>query len=174
MSLPARSVHTQAILMLLLANLFWGLSFPLVKAIMLAHQLAVPASGTWFVTAYTIAPRYVLGSLVLLLLLGKKLGTFTRAEVWQGVLLGATAGAGMLFQNDGLQFTSASVSAFLTQFYALMSPAYLALRARRWPSGRVLLCSALVLAGVAVLARFDLRTMRLGCGWRQVSGAVSA
>ena len=164
MSLPARSVHTQAILMLLLANLFWGLSFPLVKAIMLAHQLAVPASGTWFVTAYTIAPRFVLGSLVLLLLLGKKLGTFTRAEVWQGVLLGATAGAGMLFQNDGLQFTSASVSAFLTQFYALMIPAYLALRARRWPSGRVLLCSALVLAGVAVLARFDLRTMRLGRG----------
>ena len=164
MSAPLRSVQTQAILMLLLANLYWGLSFPLVKAIELAHQLAVPASGTWFVTAYTIAPRFLLGTVVLLLLLWKKLGTFTRAEVSQGVLLGMTAGGGMLFQNDGLQFTSASVSAFLTQFYAIMIPAWLAFRARRWPSGLVLLCSVLVLAGVAVLARFDFRTLRLGRG----------
>ena len=158
------NLHFRAVGWLLLANLFWGLSFPLLKAIMLVHQAVLPASSTWFVAACTVAPRFLLATGVLLLVLGKKLGSFTRREVTQGALLGVTTGAGMLFQNDGLQFTSASVSAFLTQFYAIMIPVYVAARLRRWPSGAVLLGSALVLAGVAVLGRFDFRTLRLGRG----------
>ena len=150
--------------MLLLANLFWGLSFPLIKAVMLAQHAALPSSGQWFITACTIAPRFLLASAVLLVVLRKQLGTFTRLEVKQGVLIGLTAGGGMLFQNDGLQFTSASVSAFLTQFYAIMIPIYVAARLRRWPTGVVLASSALVLAGVAVLGRFDFRAMHLGRG----------
>ncbi len=159
-----RSIHTRAVLMLLLANLFWGLSFPLLKAIMLVHLQVLPESGTWFITACTVAPRFLLAAGVLALVLRGSLGSFTRLEMAQGALLGSATGAGMLFQNDGLQFTSASVSAFLTQFYAIMIPVYLAVRRRRWPSGTVLVCCGLVLAGVAVLGRFDLRTLRLGRG----------
>ncbi len=150
--------------MLLLANFLWGLSFPLIKALVHAHQLAVPASGTWFITAYTVAPRFLIAALVLLVLLWPKLRTFTGLECRQGVLIGVTAGIGMLFQNDGLQFTSASVSAFLTQFYAIMIPTWLALRARRWPPALVLVSGALVLAGVAILGRFDFHAMRFGRG----------
>ena len=159
-----RSLHLRAVGMLLLANLCWALSFPLIKALVLLHARLVPESGTWFITAYTIAPRFVLATGVLLLVLRKKIRMFTRTEMVQGVLLGLTAGTGMLFQNDGLQFTDASVSAFLTQFYAILIPVWLALRSRRWPPGIVLLCGALVLAGVAVLGRFDFRTMHLGRG----------
>jgi drug/metabolite transporter (DMT)-like permease len=101
---------------------------------------------------------------VLLAVLAPKLGTFTRGEIRQGVLLGLTLGAGMLLQNDGLQFTSASTSAFLTQLYAIMIPAWLALRLRRRPPGIVWLCGGLVLAGVAVLGRFDFRALHLGRG----------
>lgn len=150
--------------MLLLANLLWGLSFPLIKAMVHAHQLAVPESSTWFITAYTVAPRFLLAAIVMAALLGTRLRTFTWLEYKQGLLLGLTAGTGMLFQNDGLQFTSASVSAFLTQLYAILIPAWIALRSRRWPSGTVFLCGGLVLAGVAILGRFDLREMRLGRG----------
>ena len=151
-------------LWLLVANLFWGLSFPLIKALVFAHRQVLPESGTWFITACTVAPRFLLATLVLALVLGKKLGSFTRGELTQGVLLGLTAGGGMLFQNDGLQFTSASVSAFLTQFYAIMIPAWVALRSRRRPPALVLLCGGLVLAGVAVLGRFDFQALRLGRG----------
>jgi drug/metabolite transporter (DMT)-like permease len=160
----ASSAHRRAILWLLVANLFWGFSFPLIKAIVLAHAQAVPASSTWFITAYTVAPRFLIATAVLLFALRKTLRTFTRLEVEQGVLIGLTAGVGMLFQNDGLQFTSASVSAFLTQFYAIMIPVYVALRLKRWPSGVVLLCGALVLGGVGVLGQFDFRAMQLGRG----------
>jgi drug/metabolite transporter (DMT)-like permease len=150
--------------MLLLANLFWGLSFPLIKAMGFAHRQVLPESSTWFITAYTVAPRFLIAAVVLLIFLGSKLRTFTRLECKQGAMIGVTAGLGMLFQNDGLQFTSASVSAFLTQFYAIMIPTWIALRSRRWPSGTVLGCSVLVLAGVAILGRFDFRAMHLGRG----------
>lgn len=150
--------------MLLLANLLWGLSFPLIKAMVFAHQQVMPESSTWFITAYTVAPRFLIAALVLLVLLGPKLRTFTRLEIKQGALIGVTAGIGMLFQNDGLQFTAASVSAFLTQFYAIMIPAWIALRSRRRPPATVLVCSALVLAGVSILGRFDFRALSFGRG----------
>ncbi len=150
--------------MLLLANFLWGLSFPLIKAMVAAHQLAVPESGTWFITAYTVAPRFLLATVVMFVVLRSQLRTFTAGEIKQGALIGVTAGMGMLFQNDGLQFTSASVSAFLTQFYAILIPTWLALRSRRWPSGVVLISAALVLVGVAILGQFDFRAMKLGRG----------
>jgi drug/metabolite transporter (DMT)-like permease len=159
-----RAVHTRAVLMLVLTTLFWGLSFPLVKAIALAHQAVLPASSSWFITACSVAPRFLLGSAVLLLVLGNKLRTFTRLELKQGGLIGLALGAGMLFQNDGLQFTSASTSAFLTQIYAVMIPLWIAWRQRRWPPAAVLGCCVLVLPGVAILGRFDFRTLHLGRG----------
>jgi len=156
--------HVQAIWMLLLANLFWGLSFPLVKALVPLLGRIVPEGGNWFVTAMLVAPRFLLATAVLLLVAGVRRTDFTRRELQQGVVLGVTAGLGMLFQNDGLQFTSASVSAFLTQFYAIMIPVVLAVRARKLPGAVIWVCGVLVITGVGILAGFDFRTMHLGRG----------
>ena len=163
MSAP-RTVHTQAILGLLLANLFWGLSFPLIKAIIFAHQQVLPGSGHWFVTAMTVAPRFLLATTLLALLLRRDLASLTRGEIRQGLLLGLSAALGMYLQNDGLHFTSASTSAFLTQFYAIMIPVWVAFRSRRVPGVVVWVACVLVLAGVAVLGRFDFQAMHLGRG----------
>jgi drug/metabolite transporter (DMT)-like permease len=161
----ARATHTQALLGLVLANLFWGLSFPLVKAMAFTHRQLLPASGNWFITAMTIAPRFLLASAVLLVLARRQaVGKFTTLELRQGVRLGLFVALGMLFQIDGLQFTSASVSAFLTQFYALMIPLVVAVRLRRAPAPVVWVCCVLVLAGVAILGRFDFRTLHFGRG----------
>ena len=150
--------------MLLLANLFWGLSFPLLKTIEYTHQRLLPASDNWFVTAMTLAPRFLLGLIVMLVLARKHLGGFTSAEWRQGLMLGLFSSLGMLFQIDGMQYTSASVSAFLTQFYAILIPAYLAIRTRKAPPSVIWLSCGLVLAGVAILGRFNFYSMRLGRG----------
>jgi drug/metabolite transporter (DMT)-like permease len=71
---------------------------------------------------------------------------------------------GMIFQNDGMQYTSASTAAFLTQLYAILIPLWLALRRRRLPPAVVWVSCVLVLAGVVVLARLDWRELRLGRG----------
>jgi EamA-like transporter family. len=161
---PRTPEHTRALWMLVLANLFWGLSFPLIKAVGGIHLHLLPDSTTWFITACTLAPRFTLGALLLALLCFPALKTLSRLELKQGLGLGLFAIGGMIFQTDGLQYTSASTSAFLTQFYAIMIPVWLAFRARRRPPALVWICSILVLTGVAVLARLDWRDLHLGRG----------
>ena len=158
------SLHRRALLGLLLANLFWGLSFPLIKAMGHEQLRLVPAGGSWFITTLIVAARFVLAAAVMLLLARAQLATLGRAELRQGVLLGLALGAGLLLQVDGLQFTAASTSAFLTQFYAIMIPAVVALRLRRSPPPVVWVGAALVLAGTAILGRFDFRALSLGRG----------
>jgi len=156
MTEPARHPqHAQALGMLLLANLFWGLSFPVIKAIVLLHHVLLPAASTWFSTVYTVAPRFLLAGLVLVALRPRGFWRMTRGELKQGGVIGLFLAGGMLLQNDGLQFTAASTSAFLTQLYAILIPVWLALRTRRSPGWRVWIACALVLAGVAILGRFD-------------------
>lgn len=162
----SRSIRTEALLGLLVANLFWGLSFPLIKAIVLLHEKLLPTSSTWFTTAMVLAPRFLVATLVLVLwqvLWGRGLRC-TRAEVIQGVVIGLFASAGMTFQGDGLQFTAASTSAFLTQLYAILIPLYVAGRSRKNPGASVWVSVILVLGGVAILGNFDWRTLRLGRG----------
>lgn len=159
-----RATHYTAIAMLVLTNLFWCISFPLVKAIALEHEQLLPGSPTWFITTMSVAPRFLLATAVLLLVAGRQLRGITRAELTQGGLLGVSAALGMLLQNDGLQFTEASTSAFLTQLYAVGIPLYLAARFRQWPPAIVWTAVVLVLSGVAVLARVSPANFHLGRG----------
>ncbi|MDB6169685.1 MAG: protein of unknown function transrane [Verrucomicrobia bacterium] len=156
--------HRQAIWMLLLANFFWGVSFPLIKAMALLQQRIVPGSSHWFITATSLFPRFAIAALILAFVCHRTLRTLTRSEWRQGAGLGLFAVGGMALQNDGLQFTSASTSAFLTQFYAILIPMYLAIRIRRLPPWTVWVACGLVLAGVAALARLDLQAVKLGRG----------
>jgi drug/metabolite transporter (DMT)-like permease len=159
--------------MLLIANFFWGVSFPLIKAIGLLQVLLLPGVGTWFSGFYTVAPRFLIATVLLIVFQRRHFWKVTADELKQGLAIGGFAAAGMLFQNDGLQFTAASTSAFLTQFYAIMIPVYLAIQARRNPGVVVWTSSALVLAGVAILGRFNWQTMSFGRGeWETLLSSV--
>jgi len=157
----------RAIGMLLLANVYWGLSFPLIKTITQLNARLLPAAGGGCIVALVLAPRFILGLLFLLAWPDRSArgGRWpTGTEVRQGLLLGFFGGAGLLLQSDGLRFTAASTSAFLTQFYAIMIPVWLALRLRRAPPAAVWFACVLVLAGVALLGHFDWRQLRAGRG----------
>jgi drug/metabolite transporter (DMT)-like permease len=158
------SQRLKAITMLLAANFFWGLSFPVIKSLGLLHAQLIPEAGSWFSALYLVAPRFVLATVALALWLRPAGWRVTRGELVQGGAIGLFAAGGMLLQNDGLQFTEASTSAFLTQLYAVLIPVWLAVRARRGPGVVVWVCCALVLAGVAILGRLDWRTLRMGRG----------
>ena len=150
--------------MLLLATTYWGMSFPLMKAVGQVVARDAPDANTWFYTAMMIMPRFGLAALVLALALGRGLFTMSAAEWRQGAMLGGFAGCGMLLQADGLQFVPASTSAFLSQFYAILIPLWVAVRTRRNPGMWVWVCASMVLVGVAVLGRFDWHAMRMGRG----------
>ena len=159
--------------MLVLATLYWGLSFPVIKALTTLNRMYYPEAGSWFVSAQAVAPRFII-AVVLMLLFGGRSGSLpTRAEALQGLVIGLFAAAGALLQTDGMQFTDASTSAFLTQFSAILVPAWIAIRARRNPGLLVWACCALVLVGVAILGHFNWRTLHLGRGgWETLLSAV--
>jgi drug/metabolite transporter (DMT)-like permease len=169
----AKSLRGRAILMLLLANLYWGLSFPLIKTVTALNRALLPDAGTWFLSAAALAPRFLLAA-ALMHLFGRRRGPpATSREIKQGVVIGIFATAGTLFQTDGMQFTDASTSAFLTQFSAILIPAWLALRHRRSPGLIVWLGCILVLAGVGILGHFDWRTLRFGRGeWETLLSSI--
>ena len=155
MSGPGTKERQYALLMLTIANFCWGLSFPVIKAVTLLHAKLLPAAGTWFSAIYTIAPRFVLASALMALWHGRGLARITQLEIRQGIVMGLFAASGMLLQTDGLQFTAASTSAFLTQLYAIMIPLWLAFRHRRNPGAIVWIACILVVIGGAVLGHFN-------------------
>lgn len=153
-------------LMLILATAFWGLSFPLVKGLALLHERLLPGSDTWFITTMALVPRFLLAALLLAVWQMARSGTLhcTRKELQQGGVIGLFSAAGMIFQSDGLQFTSASTSAFLTQLYVIIIPLHLAVRTRRNPGATVWMSVSLVVAGAAILGNFDWEALRFGRG----------
>ena len=150
--------------MLVLTTAAWGLSFPGGKALLAAANTALPGRDPWFFSSLMIAVRFGLGAVLLWLAHPRAFAQMRASEWRQGLGLGFCGGFGMLFQADGLAFAEASTSAFLTQFASVLVPVVIALRTRRLPSGFVMFCVALVIAGVAVLARLDWRALHLGRG----------
>src|SRR5262245_15277730 len=150
--------------MLLLATVFWGVSFPTMKAFEMLQEKLVPEASSWFVTSLAVTLRFSAAALLMAVWSWRTLPHITWLETWQGLGLGFFGGVGLLFQMDGLAYTSASTSAFLTQCYCLFIPIVVAWRDRRWPSPLIALCSIMVIAGVAVLSDVNWQTLRLGRG----------
>ncbi len=150
--------------MLVLTTAAWGLSFPGGKALLTAANDALPGRDPWFFSSLMIGVRFGLAAMLLLIFHPRAFAQMRAGEWRQGIGLGFCGGLGMLFQADGLAFTDASTSAFLTQFASVLVPIVVALRTRRLPSAFVMLCVALVVVGVAVLSQLDWRAMHLGRG----------
>jgi drug/metabolite transporter (DMT)-like permease len=167
---PKRLKATQ---MLVLATVFWGLSFPVMKAVGMAQQLLLPHASSWFTTSSSISLRFGVASLIMVIWIWPTIHRTTRLEFLQGLGLGIFGGIGILFQMDGLAYTSASTSAFLTLCYCLFLPVIVGIRDRQWPSALIVGCCLMVMAGVAILADVDWRTMRLGRGeWETLLGSL--
>ncbi len=150
--------------MLALATLFWGLSFPIMKAIGMLQQQLMPEASTWFSASVIVVARFGVSAVIIGLACAKTLRRITRLEIWQGAGLGFFGGIGLLFQMDGLNYTSASTSAFLTQAYCFIIPIIVALRERRPPAFRIVFCILLMMTGIGILTRIDPRDLRLGRG----------
>jgi drug/metabolite transporter (DMT)-like permease len=128
------------------------------------QEILVPRGSSWFYASVSVLMRFGLAFLVLLVWQWRRVGRITRLEVWQGLGLGVTAAGGIVLQMDGVQYTPASTSAFLTQSYCVIIPVYMALRHSRWPAIPVALSSLMVLVGVAILANVNWAELQLGRG----------
>lgn len=160
----ATARHRRAILMLLVATLFWALSFPIMKALGLEQQKLVPGADTWFLTWLGVLVRFGAAGALLALFLGRRLQNISKLELEQGFGLAVFGTGGILFQMDGLNYTAASTSAFLTQCYVVIIPLWVALVHQRRPGRTRLVSLIMIVIGLAVLAGVDFKTLALGRG----------
>jgi drug/metabolite transporter (DMT)-like permease len=150
--------------MLVLCTLLWSVSFPTMKSLVLTQQTMLPQGSSWFFASLCVVYRFGLSAVLIFLVTLPTIAKLTRLEVWQGVGLGIFGGGGILLQIDGLSYTAASTSAFLTQCYSLFIPLWFAGRQRRWPKLAVCASCILVMAGVAILSKLSWHDLRLGRG----------
>jgi len=161
----------RARLLLVLACLGWGIGFPLMKAVLQAQQAATGFEASW-VTAQHQLLRYVVGATVLSALAWLMTRRLPTAGEWaQGAVCGITAAIGMQLQIDALNRAPASTVGFITQFYVLVIPLVIAVRARRWPGATTIASVLLALTGVAVLSGITLTDLRPGVGELMVLAA---
>jgi drug/metabolite transporter (DMT)-like permease len=163
----------RAVWMLLLATTCWGMSFPLMKGLVLLQQRLLPDASVWFIVAQTSVVRFGLAGIVLALIFAPRMRGFTRLDLKLGIGLGFFVGTGSLFQMAALSQTLASTSAFLTQFYVLLLPLWVLLWHRHKPSLLLCSCCALVILGMGILCGLQWNDWRLGRGeWLTLLAAV--
>ncbi|MCX6876610.1 MAG: DMT family transporter [Verrucomicrobia bacterium] len=151
------------LLFLILACAFWGLSFPLMKALHLEQAARLPEATTAFLSAWMQIARFGMAAVILLPFVVRR-GRPTRLELRQGLWIALWGGLGMGIQADGLAHTEASISAFLTQAYCIFLPLWACLKHRQPPGARIIFATMLVLTGGAVLSGLRLDNLRLGRG----------
>jgi drug/metabolite transporter (DMT)-like permease len=145
-------------------TVFWGLSFPLVRALELVQEKSAPHVSDFVLACGDMVMRFGLAAVLLFFLYGHQLRRVTRLEWSQAIGLGVLASGGIYLQNLGLAWTDASISAFLTQLYTLIVPLIVAVRDWRWPTLRIVIACAMVLAGAALLSPGLLTHFVLGPG----------
>lgn len=167
------SVNTRASLVLVFTCACWAFSFPIMKSIEQVGRVALPHASSLFFASLCIAIRFTLAGIVLALVCARSLNRLTRLEIWQGGGLGLFGGIGLVLQMDGMVYTLASTSAFLTQAYCILIPLWLSIRYLRWPAPQVMGACLLALFGAALLARLGTDDFHFGRGeWETLAGSV--
>jgi drug/metabolite transporter (DMT)-like permease len=110
-------------LSLLLVTLIWGLSFTILKNI-----LGEEVSPILFVLG-----RFLVATIVIFPFCRANLSGLDRGGMAGGVFLGALLFAGFGMQSMGIEFTTASKSAFLTGLSAVFVPAFLIVHRGKLP-----------------------------------------
>ena len=157
----------------------WAFSFPLLKSIEQLGQRNAPGNSSLFLSTLLVACRFTFAAALFVVGngircqwrrrnadgSGARLSIRPTALEWkQGLGIGIFGSLGLILQMDGLAYTEGSVSAFLTQGYAVLIPIWVTLTARRLPGWTVVGACLLVGLGAALLAGVSLDHLHLGRG----------
>ena len=148
--------------MLILACILWAVSFPVIKALNMEQTVRLPGISETFQAIWLQMARFALAAALMIPLVTHQWPK--RKELIQGIWLGAWGGLGMALQAWGLNYTEASTSAFLTQAYCVILPLVACLRTRRAPTAKVIIATALVIVGGAILSGVKPGELKIGKG----------
>ncbi|MDE5416457.1 DMT family transporter [Labilibaculum sp. DW002] len=157
------NIKLKAILLLLIGTLFWGMTFVFIKD---AVSLMSVASFLGY--------RFLLASIVLILIFIKRLRKFDRNTFKFGALLSVPLLFSFLAQTIGLQYTSASMGGFITGLSVVFVPIILSVMQRRLPSLSVFIAVVLATLGLSFLTLGSSIAFNIGDVWVFLSAILFA
>jgi drug/metabolite transporter (DMT)-like permease len=153
-----------AIIGLIFLTMTWGFQFPTFKALYQITSATVPNESKEFISLWISFYRSLFATLILCLIVGKKLFQTTRSEWKMALYFGITSSIGVWIQIYGMNYASASTAAFLVQFYGLFIPLSVALYKKSLPAKNVILAIPLMLTGAAILTGTNFQEFKFGRG----------
>jgi len=159
-STGVRRERLRADLILLFVSVIWGCGL-VVQRVAAAHLEPFLYNGV----------RFLLGALVLLPVVGRRMSALNRVELRGGTLVGLLLFGAVSLQQVGLQFTTAGKAGFITGLYVVFVPLFLALVWRQWPRWSVWIATVLAGAGLFLLSAVERLALSPGDGW-ELAGAV--
>lgn len=165
---PPVTKHWLAMVILILCAASQGIGFIVGKASLELQAALAPGESSWFIGAENLGPRFMIGVVAMVAIYGLKVLRLTPREWGQAAIMAGCSFVGCMFQIDGLQRTSGSVTAFFTQFFVVLIPLWAAIQTRRWPHWPVYPSVVLMLSGLAFLAGINWEILRLGRGETEV------
>lgn len=157
------NLKVKTILLLLLGTLFWGMTFVFIK----------DAVSLMSVAGF-LGCRFLLASIVLILIFIKRLRKFDRNTFKFGALLSVPLLFSFLAQTIGLQYTSASMGGFITGLSVVFVPIILSMMQRRLPSLSVFIAVVLATLGLSFLTLGSSIAFNIGDVWVFLSAILFA
>ncbi|MBI9059479.1 MAG: DMT family transporter [Labilibaculum sp.] len=157
------NLKVKTILLLLLGTLFWGMTFVFIK----------DAVSLMSVAGF-LGCRFLLASIVLILIFIKRLRKFDRNTFKFGALLSVPLLLSFLAQTIGLQYTSASMGGFITGLSVVFVPIILSVMQRRLPSLSVFIAVVLATLGLSFLTLGSSIAFNIGDVWVFLSAILFA
>ncbi|WP_078410998.1 DMT family transporter [Priestia abyssalis] len=135
----------------------------LVTAIIWGSGFVVTAIALEYLTAYQVmAGRFVLATIILIMLFGYKFKKFTTSVVWKGAILGTILYIAFALQTVGLEYTTPSKNAFLTAVNVVIVPIIAYLVYKRRIDRYELFGSGLAIVGIGLLSLQGSMTINIG------------
>lgn len=157
----SRPSKLRADIYLLGITIIWGFSFVAVKA---ALEYSTPFL---FLTL-----RFSLAAIVMLILFRKSIVNIDRKTLYAGLFVGFLIGTGYGAQTYGLDFTTASKSAFITGTFVVLVPVFSVIFEKIIPRKLLWLGVLLALSGLYLLTSPEGNRFNIGDGFTAI-GAVA-
>ncbi len=109
-----------------------------------------------------ISLRFIMASIIMYLILNKKIGKITKEDLKKGSIVGFILYLAFATQTYGLQFTTASKQGFLTAVYVAIVPFLYWILYKKMPKFRVFLGSALTIIGIGLISLHGSLSMNKG------------
>jgi drug/metabolite transporter (DMT)-like permease len=130
-----------ATILLVALTAVWGSTFYLIRNLV----QALPAIDF-------LAVRFTISAVIMLVLFWRPVRALSRRQFLVGTGLGALYGLAQIFQTQGLATTPASVSAFITGTYVVLTPVFTAMLLRERVPGSTWAAVGLATGGLALLS----------------------